>query len=239
MKRENLSNRVADYTSKFDASLNTKWDDKKDAAKVKERQSKAQEMTNAYYDIATDFYEYGWGQSFHFATRYEGEAFKQSLARHEHYLALRLGLSAGEKCVDIGCGVGGPLREISRFSGAHVTGLNNNEYQVSRAKKLNAAAGLLSLTDVVKADFMNLPFEAESFDKAYAIEAHLPRTGQDGLLQADLQRAEGGWSVRRVRVDDDGRVRQEQRAAQPVEARHRDRQTHYPHSPTTQTSYNT
>ena len=180
VKRENLSHRVHEYTSKFDASLNHSWDEKKDADKVRERKSKAQEMTNAYYDIATDFYEYGWGQSFHFASRYPGEAFKQSLARHEHYLALRLGLAAGDKCVDIGCGVGGPLREIARFSQAHVTGLNNNEYQVSRAKQLNAQADLLSLTDVVKADFMNLPFEADSFDKAYAIEAtcHAPdRTG--------------------------------------------------------------
>ena len=55
--------------------------------------------------------------------------------------------------MDIGCGVGGPLREIARFSQAHVTGLNNNEYQVSRAKQLNAQAGLLSLTDVVKGRF--------------------------------------------------------------------------------------
>jgi hypothetical protein len=31
--------------------------------------------------------------------------------------------------VDIGCGIGGPLRAISAFSGAAVTGVNNNEYQ--------------------------------------------------------------------------------------------------------------
>ena len=30
----------------------------------------------------------------------------------------------------MGCGVGGPAREIARFSEAHVTGLNNNAYQV-------------------------------------------------------------------------------------------------------------
>jgi cyclopropane fatty-acyl-phospholipid synthase-like methyltransferase len=31
--------------------------------------------------------------------------------------------------VDVGCGVGGPLRAISEFSGAAVWGVNNNEYQ--------------------------------------------------------------------------------------------------------------
>jgi hypothetical protein len=29
---------------------------------------------------------------------------------------------AGDKCLDVGCGIGGPLREIALFSGAHVTG---------------------------------------------------------------------------------------------------------------------
>ena len=49
-------------------------------------------VVNSYYDLATDFYEYGWGQSFHFATSYKGEGFYQAIARHEHFLALRLGL---------------------------------------------------------------------------------------------------------------------------------------------------
>lgn len=32
--------------------------------------------------------------------------------------------------IDIGCGIGGPLRAISGFSGAAVVGVNNNAYQV-------------------------------------------------------------------------------------------------------------
>ena len=36
-----------------------------------------------YYDGATDLYEYGWGQNFHFARYYPGEAFYQAIARHE------------------------------------------------------------------------------------------------------------------------------------------------------------
>jgi len=54
-------------------------------------------LVNQYYDIATDFYEYGWGRSFHFAIRAEGESLEQSIARHEHYLALKLGLRPGMK----------------------------------------------------------------------------------------------------------------------------------------------
>lgn len=44
----------------------------------------------AVADLATLFYEWGWGQSFHFAHRYAGETFIQSIRRHEYYLASRL-----------------------------------------------------------------------------------------------------------------------------------------------------
>ena len=32
-----------------------------------------------YYDGATELYEYGWAQSFHFSRFYKGEAFLQSV----------------------------------------------------------------------------------------------------------------------------------------------------------------
>jgi sterol 24-C-methyltransferase len=133
-------------------------------------------MVNHYYDLVTDFYEYGWGQSFHFAPRWKGETFNESIVRHEHYLAAKLQLKPGQVCVDIGCGVGGPLRNMVRFSGAKVIGLNNNEYQVKRTRRLNEIAGLSALSDAVHGDFMKLPFTEKSFDAAYAIEAtcHAP-----------------------------------------------------------------
>lgn len=42
------------------------------------------------------------------------------------------------------------MREIAKFSGAHVTGLNNNEYQVKRANYLASKTGLDKLCHVVK-----------------------------------------------------------------------------------------
>jgi sterol 24-C-methyltransferase len=49
--------------------------------------SSAQEMTDRYYNIATDFYEYGWGSSFHFAPRKAGESLADSISRYEKELA--------------------------------------------------------------------------------------------------------------------------------------------------------
>ncbi|KAF3330161.1 hypothetical protein FCM35_KLT05492 [Carex littledalei] len=140
------------------------------------RKSNYADMVNKYYDLATSFYEYGWGESFHFAHRWKGESLRESIKRHEHFLALHLGLKPGMKALDVGCGIGGPLREIARFSGASVTGLNNNEYQISRGKELNNSVGLGQTCDFVKADFMNMPFPDNTYDAVYAIEAtcHAP-----------------------------------------------------------------
>ena len=93
-------------------------------------------MVNDYYDLVTDFYEYGWGRSFHFAVRRKNESLKRALARHERYLAERLNLAPGMQVLDAGCGVGGPMREIAAFSGASIVGLNNNAYQLSKCGRL-------------------------------------------------------------------------------------------------------
>jgi sterol 24-C-methyltransferase len=133
-------------------------------------------LVNDYYDLATDFYELGWGQSFHFAPRRRGEGFLDSLARHERFLCYKLGLGPGMMVLDVGCGVGGPMREIARRSGCTVVGVNNNDYQIRRAEAHNRRAGVSDRCRLLKADFMALPAGDESFDAAYAIEAtcHAP-----------------------------------------------------------------
>ncbi|MBC8067651.1 MAG: methyltransferase domain-containing protein [Deltaproteobacteria bacterium] len=143
---------------------------------VEARRSAYAVMVNAYYDLVTDFYEYGWGDSFHFAPRYRGESFRASLARHQHYLAQRLALAPHHVVLDAGCGVGGPARAVARFCGARVLGVNNNVYQVERARSLTAKARLDDRCAFEVGDFMQLRHPAGSFDAAFAIEstAHAP-----------------------------------------------------------------
>src|SRR5438067_4631881 len=98
------------------------------------RTGNAAELSRDYYQLVTDFYEYGWGQSFHFAPRAKGEAYPASLARYEHHLALRLQLKPGQSVLDVGCGVGGPMRSIARFSQARITGITIAPYQIERGR---------------------------------------------------------------------------------------------------------
>jgi len=143
---------------------------------VKERKAKYTTLVNQYYDLSTDFYEYGWGNSFHFAPRYRGESLQASIARHEQFLALQLGLKPGMKVLDVGCGIGGPMMEIARFSGASIEGLNNNDYQISRGKSRIAAGGLDRTCSFTKGDFMHIAQPDNTYDACYAIEAtcHAP-----------------------------------------------------------------
>lgn len=49
----------------------------------------------SFYNLVTDFYEYGWGQSFHFAPRRNNETFRESIRRAEYVLASRIEVGGG------------------------------------------------------------------------------------------------------------------------------------------------
>ncbi|KAG4411167.1 Delta(24)-sterol C-methyltransferase [Cadophora malorum] len=161
------------------------WDDKAakdETPEIREaRKAEYATLTRHYYNLGTDLYEYGWGQSFHFCRFAYGEPFYQAIARHEHYLAAKIGIKDGDKVLDVGCGVGGPAREIAKFTGAHITGLNNNDYQIERATRYAQKEGLSHQLDFVKGDFMQMSFPENSFDCVYAIEATVHAPSLEGV----------------------------------------------------------
>lgn len=134
------------------------------------------ELVDTYYDLATEFYEWGWGTSFHFADRRQGESFRQAILRHEYYLAGRLGANKGDLLLDCGCGIGGPARNIARFTGAQIKAVTINQFQVNRGNTISLREGIRDQVELVQADFMKLPFPDAHFDGTYAIEStcHAP-----------------------------------------------------------------
>uniref|UniRef100_A0A7S2IQJ2 Methyltransferase n=1 Tax=Zooxanthella nutricula TaxID=1333877 RepID=A0A7S2IQJ2_9DINO len=172
-------------TTQFLASLSTSkkhgkidgYNDQYDEGKsAEDRNEDYARLVDSYYDLATEFYEWGWGTSFHFADRRAGETFRQSILRHEYYLAGRLLVSSGAKVLDCGCGIGGPARNIAKFLGASVKAVTINQFQVNRGNAISAREGLRGQVELVQADFMKMPFADSSFDAVYAIEStcHAP-----------------------------------------------------------------
>jgi len=150
-----------------------------------ERNANYKSLVNSYYDLATLFYEWGWGSSFHFAHRQKFESFAESIRKHEYFLASKLNLTKEKRdndvklhILDVGCGIGGPMRNICRFTGCDITGITLNEYQVRRGNELCINEfGSNSPCRSIQGDFMQMEkLESDSFDAAYAIEAtcHAP-----------------------------------------------------------------
>ncbi|KAK6916760.1 Sterol methyltransferase C-terminal [Dillenia turbinata] len=134
-------------------------------------------FVDTFYNLVTDIYEWGWGQSFHFSPSIPGKSHRDATRIHEQMAVDLIKVGPGSRILDAGCGVGGPMRAIAAHSGANVVGLTINEYQVNRAKMHNKNAKLDNLCDVVCGDFLKMPFDEESFDGAYSIEAtcHAPK----------------------------------------------------------------
>lgn len=152
---------VEDYSGLFEGS-------------VEQRKDRYHAVVNHYYNLVTDFYEFGWGRSFHFAPRRRGESFGDSMLRHEHFLAERLALGPEMQVLDVGCGVGGPMANLARHTGASFVGINLNAYQIERAK--HHTRDVESQCRFIHGDYMNVPEPDDQFDAAINIEAtpHAP-----------------------------------------------------------------
>ena len=135
------------------------------------------ETAREYYDICSPLMIYGWGESLHFAPLTASESLEDSKLRHQRLMIDKLDLREGMSVIDIGCGIGGPMRTVVRESGVRVTGINSSEVQLARARSLTAEAGLSDMIDYVETSFMDMgAIEDGTYDRAYAIEStcHAP-----------------------------------------------------------------
>ena len=135
------------------------------------------ETVKEYYDLCGEFMVFGWGESLHFAPLSPGESLEDSKIRHQRLMIDKLELREGMTVVDIGCGIGGPMRRVVREAGVRVVGVNSNEIQLDKAKSLNAEAGIERMVDYLACSFMDMDAIADdTFDRGYAIEStcHAP-----------------------------------------------------------------
>ena len=130
-----------------------------------------------YYDISSELMIFGWGESLHFAPLSPDESLVESKVRHQRLMIEKLELREGMTVVDVGCGIGGPMRRVVSEAGVRVVGVNINEIQMEKAKALNAQAGVDHMVDYLVCSFMDMASVADgTFDRGYAIEStcHAP-----------------------------------------------------------------
>ena len=170
LKSSEFKGSIENYEGQFKGARSSVGNITSDES-IEERKKRYADMVNDFYNLVTDFYEWGWGQSFHFGPRFHNESFVESIKRAEYHLCCRLGMKPGMRALDVGCGVGGPMRNMAVFSGATIDGITINEYQVNVGNKYNGMHGLKDICKLTQGDFQKLPWADATFDVAYAIEA--------------------------------------------------------------------
>ena len=64
---------------------------------LEERETNARENTELFYDLVTDFYEYGYGHSFHFSPAWSDKKNEECIALYEREMGRLLKLQPGKR----------------------------------------------------------------------------------------------------------------------------------------------
>ena len=125
-----------------------------------------------FYDVVTRFYEFGWGNTFHFSPRRAGRDARTVAAPTRRRDRRTVESRSGHA----GCGVGGPALTIAAATGATVTGINYNAHQIERGTVRAEQASLADTCRFLYADYVRVPLPDGSFDAAYSFETfcHAP-----------------------------------------------------------------
>lgn len=132
------------------------------------------ESVARHYNELDEFYRDVWGEHVHHGYWETGrETPEQAVEQLVHTVAERVGIVAGSRVCDVGCGYGGTSRLLASEYGADVTGLTVSEAQFKFACEQTAGKD--------NPRFLLLPWEKnefapESFDNVVSIEcvSHIP-----------------------------------------------------------------
>lgn len=88
-------------------------------------------------------------------------------------LAEAAGVSAADRVLDVGSGLGGPARLLARRYGCHVTGIDLTPELCEVALDLTRRSGLSDLVDIRQGDALALPFDDARFDVVWTQHASM------------------------------------------------------------------
>lgn len=123
-----------------------------------------------YFTLTTEFMEWGWGDAIHMAPMYPEYTFKHSMNEWELWFAHRIGITKGAQVVDLGMGIGGPMRRLSAFTDSNITGVTICAFQVERALALTPSY-LKDSCHYVEGDYSHTSLPSNTYDVVYFMES--------------------------------------------------------------------
>ena len=175
------------------------------------------ETVKEYYDLCNELMVFGWGESLHFAPLSPRESLDDSKVRHQRLMISKLELREGMTVIDVGCGIGGPMRRVVREAGVRAVGVNINQLQLEKSRALDAEAGLEHMVDYLACSFMDMGggggHRRQHVRPGVRDRVDVPCAGQGGRVRRDIPRAETGSPLLGSGDVHDGQVRPRRRSA--------------------------
>jgi cyclopropane fatty-acyl-phospholipid synthase-like methyltransferase len=113
----------------------------------------------------------------------DNSSFAEAAERLTDVMIEKLDVGPGKLVLDLGCGMGRPAVRLARKTGAQIIGISVSANDVEKANQLARSEGLTDLVSFQRADAMDLPFPAESFDAVWALESMLHMPDRQHVLQ--------------------------------------------------------
>ena len=126
-----------------------------------------------HYNELDIFYRELWGEHVHHGLWVTGGESSDAAVRHlVDVVAREAQIKPGDKVIDVGCGYGGPARQLAQEFGAEVTGITLSSAQYDYAKSVTPGSN----PNYLVADWLSTDFAAQSFQAAVAVESseHTP-----------------------------------------------------------------
>lgn len=111
----------------------------------------------------------------------------EAINRHTDLVGDKLGLTAGQRLLDVGCGAGVPATRIGQRTDAVITGVTNSRWQAQEGTKRVKAAGLEGQVTIEHGDAAALRFPDHSFDALLAFES-IPHAQDRGVWLREMVR---------------------------------------------------
>lgn len=129
-----------------------------------------------YYDECYWDYRTSWLDGHNLAIHYgywdaETRNHGQALLNMNRVLADTAGITAEERVLDAGCGIGGSSIWLAENRNARVMGISLSDLQINQARRNATQRGVADRVEFQTADFCNTPFADESFDVIWGIES--------------------------------------------------------------------
>lgn len=131
-----------------------------------------------FYDRSSQLWEQVWGEHMHHGYYVPADRTDHQQAQIDMIdeVLKWAGATEATQMVDVGCGIGGSSRHISRKFGCTAQGITLSPYQANRGNELAKEQGLADKCSFQVADALDMPFPDNSFDLVWSLESgeHMP-----------------------------------------------------------------